>query len=182
MSRSGRDGALAATAKRGQGAEDKTDEDERHEDADKRDGSGDIGLPCGEPCEEDGERIFAEAERDVGEGLGRRSDCGANRSFASVSDEGDGAAGKCSGQLLARCERRSGLKGEQRGEGYADESVQRVPDEIERGNFVDEKTDAEEDESSNDDAPVRKKMKRRGKVESTACGPSGREWPRWRRH
>ena len=58
-----------------------------------------------------------------------------------------------------------GLKGEQRGDGDADECVQRVPDEIEGGNFVDEEIDAEENESGGDDAPVGQEMQRRGQVE-----------------
>ncbi|MEI9968618.1 MAG: hypothetical protein WDM87_08355 [Terracidiphilus sp.] len=71
-----------------------------------------------------------------------------------MSDEGDGTAGEGGGELLGGRETGCGLKGEERGDRNADESVQRVPDEIERGDFVDEKVDAEEDERGGDDSPV----------------------------
>src|SRR5208282_4982617 len=157
-------------AKRCKGAEDESNEDEGDEDADEGDGRGDVGLKGGEPGEEDSERIFAEAERDVGERLGRRSDCGANGGFASVGDECNSAAGKSGGKLLARREASCGLKRKERGEGDANKSVERVPDEVEGGDFVDEEIDAEENESGGDDAPVRQKMERRGQVEIFCVG------------
>jgi len=167
---SGRDCRLTAMAKRGQGAEDEADEDECDEDEDEGDGCGDVRLPSGEPCEEDGKRIFNEAERDVGERLRRRSDCGANGGFASVSNEGDGAARESGGKLFGGRERCSGLKSEERGEGDADESVERVPDEVEGGDLVDKETDAEEDESGGDDTPVGEEMKRGWQVEISGVG------------
>ena len=75
-----------------------------------------------------------------------------------MGDEGDGAAGKSGGELLARREAGCGLKGEERSNWDANEGVERVPDEVEGGNFVDEKINAEENESGGDDAPVRQQM------------------------
>jgi len=87
-----------------------------------------------------------------------------------VRDECDGAAGESGGELLDRREAGSGLKGEERGDGDADESVERIPDEIESGDFVDEEVDAEENEGGGDDAPVGEEMERRGKVEISGVG------------
>ena len=86
-----------------------------------------------------------------GSGEGVTADGG----FASVGDECDGATGESGGELLGGREAGCGLKGEERGDGDADESVERVPDKIECGDFVYEEIDAEENERGGDDAPVR---------------------------
>jgi hypothetical protein len=163
-------GVFAAVGERAHGAEDEADEEESNENEDECDGRGDVGLPGGEPGEEDGETVFTEAERNVGEGLRRGSDRCADCGFASVGDEGDGAAGESGDKLLGGSEAGGGLKSEQRGDGDADESVQRVPDEVECRDFVDEEIDAEENESGGDDAPVGQQVQRWGQFEKSCVG------------
>ena len=82
-----------------------------------------------------------------------------------MGDERDGATCESGGELLRGRETGCGLKGEERSDRDADECVERVPDEIERGDFVYEEVDAEENESGGDDAPVGQEMERRRQVE-----------------
>jgi hypothetical protein len=55
-----------------------------------------------------------------------------------------------------------GRKRQQSGDGNADERVQRVPDEVEGGNFICEEFDGEQREGGADDPPVGDEMQRAG--------------------
>jgi hypothetical protein len=166
----GFDGVFATAGERAHSAENKSDQKKSNQNEYECDGRCYVGLPGGKPGEEDGESIFAEAESDVREWFGRGSDCGADCGFAAVGDEGDGAAGEGREELLRGREAGCGLKGEQCSDRDADEGVKRVPDEVERGDFVDEEVNAEENESGRDDAPIGKQMKRWRQVEKSCVG------------
>jgi hypothetical protein len=107
----------------------------------------------GEPSQGDGEDIFGEAEGDVGDGLGRWSDGGADGSFAGVGVECDEASEKRSQKLLGGSELGGGAVGEQRGDRDTDEGVEGGPDEIEGGDFVGEEFDGEERGAGGDHGP-----------------------------
>ena len=100
-------------------------------------------MTRGEPGEGDGEGVLGEAEGDVGEGLGRWSDGGADGGFAGVGGECDSGSEKRGDELLGGSELRGGAIGEQRGDGDADEGVERAPEKVEGGDFVGEELDSE---------------------------------------
>jgi len=61
-----------------------------------------------------------------------------------VGGHGDGSAGERGGQLFKGREAGGGLKGEERGDGDADEGVECVPEEVKGGDFVGEELQGEE--------------------------------------
>ena len=85
-------------------------------------------MSGGEPGEGDGEGVFGEAQRDIGERLGGWSDGSAKSGLASVSSQGDGGPEGGGEELLGGSELASGSVGEERGDGDANKGVEGAPD------------------------------------------------------
>jgi hypothetical protein len=145
----------------------------------KRDGGGDDGVVGREPGEADGYRVFGGAEGDIGDGLGRRGDGGANRGLGGVGGEGDGSAERGGEYLHLRGELGAGLVGDKRGDRDADEGVEDIPEEIEGGELVGEELDEEEDGRDDEDPGVGegtktwRKLNEVGAVENAECEDGG---------
>jgi hypothetical protein len=131
---------------------------------------GPIGLPGCEPGEEYGQRIFAEAERDIRERLGRWSYGGARSDLAAMCSQGDQAAGECSYKLLGGRQSGRGAIGEERGDRNADKRMQRIPDQVEGGNLIGEKLDREERAAAGNHIPTRQKLQRSRERQPSSMG------------
>ena len=105
-----------------------------------------------EPGEPDGKKVFADAERPIGERFRDGVGCGARAGFGAVRGEGDSAGAECGGPAPFRAEARSHSERENGCGGRANESVEKVPDRVEVRNFVGEKfEDVESDGKAEND-------------------------------
>jgi len=110
-------------------------------------------MAGGEPGQAKSEGVFAEAEGDIREWFRRRGDGGADCGFTAMGGQGDGCAEKRGQKLVLGRQLLRSLIGDESGDGDADESVKRVPEQIKGGNFVGEEFDREQDQSDGDDGP-----------------------------
>ncbi len=120
-------------------------------------------MARGQPGQGDGQDVFANTQRDVREWFGRGGDGGAGGGFAAVGDEGYGCSEERGQELVLGGKLGGGLVGEKSGDGDADEGVEGVPDEVERGDFVGEEFDDEERGAGDDDRPALEQMESRRK-------------------
>jgi len=135
--------------------------DKQNDDQDEggSDSGGSVRMAGGEPGERYGSHVFAEGEADVGEGFGRWRDGGTDGGLASVGCEGDGCTEKGGNELFLRRQRGGGTPRDESGDRYADEGMERVPDEIEGRDFVGEEFDCEECGAGSDYPPAGEEMK-----------------------
>jgi hypothetical protein len=108
---------FGADKKCAQGADHPAGED--HDDDHKNRGqrTGKVGMLGREPRQSDGENVFAEAERDIRNRLGRWGNGGTRGGLASVGDERDYGSEQRGEQLLLRGKLLRGFEGEQSGDG-----------------------------------------------------------------
>ena len=144
---------FGATEEGAHGADDPAGEQHDDYDEDCGERARDIRMARGQPGQADGEDVFAEAERDVGEGFGRGRYGGAGGGFAAVGDKGDPGAEQRRHQLVRGRKLGGGLVGQQSGDWDADEGVEGVPEQVEGGDFVGEEFEGEEREAGDDDGP-----------------------------
>ena len=167
---SGLEDPFGETEEGAEGTPHPADKQNDDQDEDGGDSGGGVGVASGEPGKRDGDDIFAEGEADVGEGFRRGCDGGTDSGLASVGGEGDGCTEEGGNELFLRRERGGGAPCDESGDRYADEGMERVPDEIEGGDFVGEELDGEEGGAGSYYPPTGEEMKRVGQNEDTAVG------------
>jgi len=132
-----------------------------------------------EPGEPDGKKVFADAERPIGkrlrDGVGGRARAG----FGAVCGEGD-SAGEKSGDPAPFCAETGGNAESENGcSGWANESMEKIPDGVEVWNFVGEEFEDVESDGKAENDGVREDVEFFGKMddmeafEETESGDGG---------